>query len=318
MLASILLLIGGGVLLAAGGEALIRGATALGLHFGLSPLVVGLTIVAFGTSAPELAVSLDAALGGSSDVALGNVIGSNICNIGAVLGLCCLITPVQVRSQIVRIDAPIAIGAALLLTALLADGGLSRTDGGVLFALLAGYLLLQVQLAKQGRDALAPEFAELERALAAWLRSVPICLAAVVAGLALLVAGAELFVDGAVRLARLAGVTEAVIGLTIVALGTSLPELAATLVAAYRREADVAVGNVIGSNIFNVFSILGLSALVTPLSRGNITSVDLWTMVGISVLLWPVLYGRRLLARLEGAVLLAVYLAYMSWLVYTA
>jgi len=317
MATSLLLILLGGTLLFFGGEALVRGATALGLRLGLSPLVVGLTIVAFGTSSPELAVSLNAALDGLSDVAIGNVVGSNIFNIAAVLGMVCLIRPMRVQSQIVRLDAPIAVGAALLLVALLADRSLSQLDGALLAVLLLGYIGLQLRLSLRGRDALAAGYAGIEGAVdprrPAW---VDLALAA--AGVGILVLGAKLFVDGAVTLARLLGIREAVIGLTILAVGTSLPELATSLVAAVRKEADVAIGNAIGSNIFNVFSICGFSALLTPLEQGGITAVDLWVMVAFSALLWPVLYTGLKLTRFEGGLLFAGYLAYTAWLVATA
>lgn len=318
MFIAILLILLGGTLLFVGGEALIRGATALGLSFGLSPLVVGLTIVAFGTSSPEFAVSLDAALDGLGDVAIANVVGSNVLNIAGVLGLACLIRPLKVESQIVRIDAPIAMGATALLLVLLRDGVLSRADGALLLTLLLAYIGLQLVLARWRRDVLARELADFETALTHGLRARGLNLTLTVAGLVLLGGGATVFVDGAVTVARLLGVREALIGLTIIAFGTSLPELATSAVAAYRREGDLAVGSVVGSNIFNVLCILGVSALVTPLPLGGVGWVDLWVMFAFAVLIWPVLYSGLTLTRSEGGMLFGGYVAYTAWLAWTA
>ncbi|MCC7411678.1 MAG: calcium/sodium antiporter [Gammaproteobacteria bacterium] len=318
MFIAILLLLLGGTLLFIGGEALIRGATALGLRLGLSPLVVGLTIVAFGTSSPELAVSLDAALDDLGDVAIANVVGSNVLNIAGVLGLACLIRPLKVESQIVRIDAPVAMGATALLLVLLRDGVLSRADGALLLTLLLAYIGLQLVLARRRRDVLARELADFETALTHGLRTLGLNLTLTAAGLVLLGGGATVFVDGAVTVARLLGVREALIGLTIIAFGTSLPELATSAVAAYRREGDLAVGNVVGSNIFNVLCILGVSALVTPLPLGGVGWIDLWVMFAFAVLIWPVLYSGLTLTRIEGGMLFGGYVAYTAWLAWNA
>ncbi|MCC7411679.1 MAG: calcium/sodium antiporter [Gammaproteobacteria bacterium] len=308
---ALLLVLAGAGLLFAGGEALVRGGSGIGLRYGLSPLVVGLTIVAFGTSSPELAVSIKAALGGLDDVAIGNVVGSNIFNIAGILGFCCLLQPLRVESQIVRLDMPVALAATVLVVLLLGDGALSRGDGGVLGALLAAYVGMQLLLSRRRRDALAVEF---EHELRAPGRTLAADIGLVVAGLALLVGGASLFVDGAVAIARLVGVSEAVIALTVVAIGTSLPELATSLIAAFRKEADIAIGNVIGSNIFNLLGILGVSSVITPLSRGNITTVDLWVMLAVTAALWPVLYTGLRLSRIEGTVLFCAWLGYTAWL----
>lgn len=308
---ALLLVLAGAGLLFFGGEALVRGGSGIGLRYGLSPLVVGLTIVAFGTSSPELAVSIKAALGGLDDVAIGNVVGSNIFNIAGILGFCCLLKPLRVESRIVRLDMPVALAATVLVALLLGDGALSRADGGVLCALLGAYVGMQLLLSRRRRDALATEF---EQELGTPGRTLAADSGLVVAGLALLVGGASLFVDGAVTIARLLGVSEAVIALTVVAIGTSLPELATSLIAAFRKEADIAIGNVIGSNIFNLLGILGVSSVITPLSRANITTVDLWVMLAVTAALWPVLYTGLRLSRIEGVVLLCAWAGYTAWL----
>lgn len=305
----ILLLLLGSALLFAGAEALVRGAAALGLRFGLPPLVVGATIVAFGTSAPELAVSLDAALLGLGDLAVGNVVGSNVCNIALILGLSALVRPVRVPDhRLLGLDVPVAIGASLALAGMLRDQVLSRPEGALLLAGIVGYTVLAL------RPQVRPPDAELDLGpLVSRPRKLGALLFQVVLGLGFLVVGATFFVDGATGLARSLGVSEAVIGLTVVAVGTSLPELATSLVAAARRQPEMAVGNVVGSNIFNVFAILGASALAAPLATRNVRPLDLGVMLVLSVALWPLLRSGSRLGRTEGTLLLASYVAYLSW-----
>ncbi|ARA94824.1 sodium:calcium antiporter [Rhodothermaceae bacterium RA] len=309
MLLPTLFLLGGFALLYVGAEALVRGGAALALRLGLSPLVVGLTVVAFGTSSPELVVSLKAALDGTSGLALGNVVGSNVANIALILGTSALIRPVAIQSQLIRLDVPIVIGSSLLLVGLLADGVLGRGEGALLTAGIVAYVGFSIRQARRESPVVQAEFAgEIARPDgSAWRDG-----AMVVIGLGLLVLGGQVFVSGAVDLARLLGVSDAVIGLTIVAVGTSLPELATSVVAAFRDEGDIAVGNVIGSNIFNVLGIIGPVAVVAPVQAGGVAAVDLWAMVGVAVLLLPLMRTGFRLVRWEGALLLLLYAGFVA------
>jgi cation:H+ antiporter len=316
MTLAIIYLLAGLVLLYFGAEGLVRGSSSLALRLGLSPLVVGLTVVAFGTSSPELMVSLKAALAGQPDISVGNVVGSNICNIGLILGLCALITPIATSSQIVRIDIPIMIGITVLSMALMADGNLGATEGIIFCAILVAYVIFSIYLARrQPADALGAEFGEEVKISK---RGLAIDIAMVVGGLALLVFGARFLVDGAIIIARTYGWSEALIGLTIVAIGTSLPELATSLLAAIKKESDIAVGNIVGSNIFNLVGILGVTAIVHPLQAAGISGGDLAVMAGFALLLWPMAYYQQRITRQEGAMLLLGYAAYVFWLVRAA
>lgn len=277
----------------------------------ISPLVIGLTVVAFGTSAPELAVSLEASLGGVGDIALGNVIGSNIANIALILGVTALVRSTRVEARILRIDAPLMVLASLLLVVMLADGGLARFEGGLLLAGLAAWIGFTVLAARKESQAVRQEFA---LGVPHSLSRVGIAVLFVVGGIGALVVGGQLLIDAAVAIAAAAGVSQAVIGLTIVAVGTSLPEFAASVVAAVRGQGDIAVGNVVGSNLFNVLGILGVATVVTPLGRGAIDGMTLGVFVGVAVLIVPLLYTQRRLSRFEGAGLLLVYAGYVTWL----
>ena len=313
MTLTIVILIVGLVLLYFGAEGLVRGSSSLALRLGVGPLLVGLTVVAFGTSTPELVVSLKAAYLGQGDISVGNVVGSNICNIGLILGFSALIIPIKVASQIVRVDTPIMIGVTALALFCLHDGSLSRVEGIVLFMLLVSYVLFSIRLAKQqATDPLAGEFAE-EIKISKW--GVWQDIAFIVAGLVMLVFGARFLVEAAIDIAKAFGLSEAVIGLTIVAMGTSLPEFATSLVAALKKEADIAVGNVVGSNIFNVLGILGISSAVTPLSSAGITDIDLGVMAGFAVVLWIFSRTGFRITRIEGLILLVAYVGYISWLI---
>lgn len=294
------------VLLFAGAEGLVRGSSSLALRAGLSRLMVGLTIVAFGTSSPELVVSIKAAMSQQGDISVGNVIGSNSFNIGVILGLTAMICPIPVHLQVIKIDAPIALGVALLLPLLLLDQTLGRTEGLVLFAGIVAYTWMSVVL---GRKAGAADESDMPAPPVSrhWLLDI----AFIAAGLAVLVLGSQLLVDHSITLAKSLGVSEAVIGLTIVAAGTSMPELATSLVAAIRKQPDIAIGNIVGSNIFNILAILGLASMVSPLHAPGISVMDYATMIIFSVLLIPLLYTGRLLHRLEGALLLALYGIYL-------
>jgi cation:H+ antiporter len=311
MTATLLFLLLGLVLLYFGAEGLVRGSSSMALRFGVSPLLVGLTVVAFGTSAPEMMVSVKAAYLGQGDISVGNVVGSNICNIGLILGFCALIVPIKVASQIVRIDTPIMIGTTALAIALLYDGALSRTEGIIFFLLLVVYVVFSIRLAKkQATDPLAQEFSD-EMKISKTGVALDVLL--VIGGLVMLVFGARFLVDSAIVVAKAFGLSEAVIGLTIVAIGTSLPEFATSLVAAIKKEADIAVGNVVGSNIFNILGILGVSAFITPLSSSGITGIDLGVMAGFAIALWGFSASGHRITRIEGLIMMAAYAAYV-WL----
>ncbi len=308
-------------LLTLGAELLVRGAARLGLRLGISPLVVGLTIVAFGTSSPELAVSVQSGLAGLADLAVGNIVGSNIFNVLAVLGLSALIAPLVVAQQLVRFDVPLAIGVSLLFGIMALDGRIAWFDGLLLTAGIVAYTLFAI---RQGR-AEAPEVeAQYAREIGdgqGWLDRLPVQLLLIAAGLALLVLGSSWLVDSAVQIARALGVSEAVIGLTIVAAGTSLPELATSLVAALRGERDIAVGNVIGSGLFNLLAIAGIASLVTPGGLAvapAILNFDLPVMIAVAFACLPIFATGNVITRWHGALFFGYYLAYVAYLVLAA
>ncbi len=298
-------------LLYVGGEALVRGASALAARMGVSSLAIGLTVVAFGTSAPELAVSVDAAIAGANDISVGNVVGSNIANIALILGLAALIRPMAVQAKVVFLDAPLMILVSLLLLAVLSSGEASRLEGAAFAVGLCAYMGFTLWEARREPGRIREEFSS---ALASATLPLPWTLGHVVAGLLLLTGGGHLLVTAAVSLAEFAGVSQAAIGLTIVAVGTSLPELATSVVASARGYGDLAVGNVVGSNIFNIVGILGVTAMIRPLERGGIAWIDLGVMVALACALTVLLFGRSRLGRAEGAVLLTAFVAYTSWL----
>ena len=306
MPSDVLALAGGLVLLVAAAHLLVRGAAALALRFGLSPLVVGLTVVAFGTSAPELVVSVQAALGGQGGIAVGNVVGSNIANIGLILGAAALVRPVIADPAVLRRDLPVLLGATAAGALVLYDRDVGRVEGALLVAALGVYLAWSVREARRQRAAVdlgAPTGP-------AWRDAASVAL-----GLGGLVVGADLFVRGAVGLAEAAGVSNAVIGLTVVAFGTSLPELATSVVAAVRGESEIAVGNVVGSNLFNVLGILGVAALVRPVVAPGLELVDVAVMAAFAVAVVPMLVSGRRLVRVEAGLLAAGYVAYVGYLV---
>jgi cation:H+ antiporter len=317
------LLVGGLVALVVGAEALVRGASKLALSFGISPLVVGLTIVAFGTSSPEVAVAVGAVIDGKVDLALGNVVGSNIFNVLFILGASSLITPLLVAQQLIRQEVPIMIGTSLLLFVLALDRGLGRIDGSIFVALLVAYtvfLIRQSRRANQGlRDEAAAEVARMTSGR--WDDHLVVRLALVVGGLGLLVLGADWFVDGATRIARSLGVSELVIGLTIVAAGTSMPEVATSLLAAVRGERDIAVGNVVGSNIFNILGCLGVSAIAAPTRltvADSMFAFDIPVMIAVAIACLPIFFSGNRISRWEGGVFLGYYAAYTAYLVLSA
>ncbi len=306
-------------LLTCGGEALIRGSLAAARRLGVSPLLSGLIIVGFGTSAPELVVSVNAAMEGRPDIAVGNVVGSNIGNILLILGICALITPLVVKPLVLRRDAATVVAASVLFLVLVLAGDrvLGRVDAAILLAGLIAYLVW----AYRSERLHATPSAELHQAeaeeLSAAPKSVLWTVIAVVIGLLLLIAGSQVLLIGAIGIAGYFKVPEAVIGLTLVAVGTSLPELSISVVAAIRRHADVAVGNVLGSNIFNLLGILGVSSLLQPLPvHARILDFDQWIMLGASLLLLLFLYTGRCLSRFEGGLLLIGYGTYV-WLSFT-
>lgn len=297
------------ILLFVGAEGLVRGSSSLALRAGLSRLMVGLTIVAFGTSSPELVVSVEAALSNQGDISVGNVVGSNIFNIAVILGITAFVCPIPVHRQVIKIDAPVALGVALLLVLLLMNQTLSRLEGMLLFAGIVAYTWMSFILAR--REA-PPAIADDENILAVTTsRHWSVDIALILVGLAILVAGSRLLVDNSVALAVSFGISEAVIGLTIVAAGTSMPELATSLVAAFRKQPDIAIGNIVGSNIFNILGILGVASVISPIEAPGISTLDYGVMILFTVLLIPLLYTGRKLHRVEGGVLLALYLVYL-------
>lgn len=307
-----LLIVVGIALLYAGGELLVRNASALARAWGLSPMVIGLTIVAFGTSAPELAASLTASLRGSPAIALGNVVGSNSANIAFILALTALLHPLRAQAAFLRREVAIMVGVAVLSLLMLLGGTIGRIEGTVLVLLLAAYLwiLFRGDEAPLVEEEFRREYAGPAATTAPWAAAL-----GAAAGLASLVAGAQSLVAGATSLARGFGVPELIIGLTLVAVGTSLPELATSVIAAVKREPDIALGNVVGSNIFNVLGILGVTALVRPIVVPfSSVALDLGVMIGFSVLLVPFLVTGLRLGRREGSVLLALYLSYVTYL----
>lgn len=293
-------------LLFAGAEGLVKGSASLALRAGVSRLVVGLTVVAFGTSCPELVVSVNAALSQQGDISVGNVIGSNSFNIGVILGLTALVCPIPVHLQVVKIDAPLALGVALLLLVFLLNQALGRAEGLVLLAGIVTYTWIRVVA---GRRAGNDDESDVPTRSPSPHWSIDLALIA--AGLAVLVFGSRLLVNHSVELAKTLGVSEAVIGLTIVAAGTSMPELATSVVAAFRKQPDIAIGNIVGSNIFNVLAIMGLTSVIAPLHAPGISRLDYAVMIVFTVLLIPLLYTGRLLHRLEGTMLLALYGGYL-------
>jgi len=298
----------GVALLWGGAESLVRGAVGLATRFGISSLVVGLTVVAFGTSMPELAVSTGAALDGLGDVAVGNVVGSNIGNIGLILGIAALVRPVATETRLVRFDVPVAILVAVLGGVALWNDEVGRVEGIVLVALLVAYT---VHCARAGRrEETATEIRlETPRPPAGpWLQA-----GLVAIGLVFLVVGSRLFVGGALGLAQSLDMAEAAIALTVVAVGTSLPELATSVVGAARGEGDVAVGNVVGSNIFNLLGVLGVSAIVRPLRAPGIAPVEGLVMLGFTLALLPILRSESRIGRVEGFLLLVAYGAFVAW-----
>ena len=318
LILDIALVVGGLILLVAGGEALVRGASTLAVRAGISPLVVGLVVVSAATSAPELAVTVGAVLSGEPDIALGNVVGSNIANILLILGISALVLPLVIKRQIVRFDLPVMLGMSILLVVVSLDGEIGLLDGVLL---LAGLIVHAVMSIVIGRREVA---AGVEGAGTAPIpvpgKPVPLWLAVtlLIVGIGLLVLGAQFLVDGAVSIATGLGVSSLVVGLTVVAIGTSLPELATSIIAVRRGERDMAVGNIVGSNIFNIGMVLGLPAIIfgqgIPVPAAAI-ALDLPLMVAAAIALVPIAFTGFVIARWEGGLFVALYVAYTLYLI---
>ncbi len=305
----LLLVLLGVAFLYGGGELLVRGAVNLSRIYGLSPLVVGLTVVAFGTSAPELAASLIAVARGSADLALANVIGSNSANIGLILGTAALIHPIAAHAKFLLREIPVLIGASLLLPIVLLTDNVGRIEGIILVGLIAPYIWLLLR--DRELESVEDEFAE-EYGTSPGRPLDAIILAG--CGTILLVAGAAALVEGAVTTARSFGISERVIGITLVAFGTSLPELATSIVAAMRRQGDIALGNVVGSNVFNILAVLGITATISPIEVTlHSVEVDILVMLAFTILIAPFAVTDRKISRLEGGLLVASYLAYIGY-----
>ena len=301
-----------------GAEILVKGSVALAVSSGLSHLVIGLTVVAFGTSAPELAVCLKAAWNGADGIALGNVIGSNIANIALILGISAMVKPISIHGDILKHDSPLLILASSALIFMLMDGELSRWEGAALFSGVIGYTIFKVRSSPPqnippsiSEELPAIEGADKEKDSEI---SIPINLGLILAGITLLVLGGNSLVSGASDLARLIGVSETVIGLTIVAVGTSVPELATSIVATLRNHADIALGNAIGSSLFNILAILGATSFIFPLNAMGITGTDLAVFLGFSLVILPAMRTGFRLGRMEGVFLTVGYVTYLVYL----
>ncbi|WP_035991539.1 calcium/sodium antiporter [Leptolyngbya sp. KIOST-1] len=322
MTVAILLLIAGGGLLLVGAEALVRGAAKLAALMGISPLIIGLTIVAYGTSAPEMAVSVQSSLAGQGDIALGNVIGSNIFNVLVILGLSSLVAPLPVAQQLIRLDVPIMVGISTLLLFFSFDRLLQPTDGVILFIGGVIYTLFLIYQSRKETNAEVQSEYDREYGAAPLGRSTwAINLALMGAGLVALVLGSRLFVTGAVSIAQALGVSQLVIGLTIVAAGTSLPELATSAVATFRGERDIAVGNVVGSNIFNILTVLGVTAVTSGPGitiPNSVLYFDLPVMVAVALACLPIFLTGNVISRWEGVLFSGYYVAYVTYLILRA
>lgn len=314
MTASITYIIIGLALLAGGGEVLLRGAVALAQRLRLTPAIIGLTVVAAGTSVPELAVSMISGIQGKADIAVGNVIGSNIMNVTMILGLAALLTPLIVTGNMIKLEYPVMVLVSYLFLILSDDGLINRLDGSFLIVTYVCFMVYLVGIVREkmreGESALMKEeVSELSSAVSPGMGMVIIL---IVAGVGLLGVGAELTVRGAVEIGRYFGMTERVIGLTIVACGTSLPEVVTSLVAGARGRGDVAIANIIGSNLFNILAILGLSAIVTPLVVSpQSRTTDAYWMIGTALVLFPLMKSHMRINRLEGGILLAIFTSYL-------
>lgn len=310
---NLLLVVIGVLLLTSGGEALIRGSLAAAKRMNVSPLLSGLLIVGFGTSAPELVVSIDAAVNGRPDIAIGNVVGSNISNILLILGLCALITPLAVKPLVLRRDAVTVVAASILFLVLVGGSALARSDAAIFLLALMAYLIWAYRTERAGTVPSATLHIAEGEEVTTLPKTMLWIVTAVLLGLVCLIVGSQVLLKGAVGIAESFGLSEAVIGLTLVAVGTSLPELSISVIAAFRRHADVAIGNILGSNIFNLLGILGVSALLQPLPvHERILQFDQWVMLAASLILLIFLFTGRKLSRVEGGLLLLGYGVYVG------
>jgi cation:H+ antiporter len=317
-LLTVVLFIAGIVLLISGAELLVRGASRLAVTMGVSPLVVGLTVVAFGTGSPELAVGIQASLAGQADITIGNVVGSNIFNVLLVLGLSAVVAPLIVSQQLVRLDVPLMVVVSLALLLMSLDGRIDGADGAVLLAASAGYTYMLIRISRREKDTVRAQYDD-----AYGPATVPVAgrwtvhVLLVLLGLALLVIGSDWLVEGAVAIAEALGVSELIIGLTVIAAGTSLPEVATSIVAGLRGERDIAVGNVVGSNLFNILVVVGATSLVAPggLSVASAAiNFDIPVMIAASILCLPIFFVNYRIGRWEGALFLSYYVLYTMYL----
>lgn len=289
---------------------LVKGSTEIALKANVSHLVIGLTIVAFGTSAPELVVSINASLTGQGDIAIGNIVGSNIFNIAVILGISAVIHPLQAKRQLTRIDIPLLILATIVLTVLFWNGTLNRLEGCIFLIGIILYTTFSLYYSRKHEEKVEKSIGELEKQPEPWYKDILY----LGGGLAILIFASHLLVNNAVSIAQELGVSEAVIGLTIVAAGTSLPELATSLVAALKKNPDIAIGNIVGSNLFNILAIAGTSSVIHPIVAKNVNYIDLLVMLGLTLLLLPVVKSGQKISRAEGWVLIVIYLCYLAWL----
>lgn len=306
MILNIILILIGIVLVVKGADWLTNGAVSVATRLHISQMVIGLTIVAMGTSMPEFCVSFVSALKGTPDLAVGNVVGSNIFNALLIVGVAAMVAPMAIMKKTVKVDIPVGVVASLLLLILCLDGSISRFDAGAMFLLFLMYMYYTVKGAKKG----SADSSSSATVYSGWKSAL-----LMVVGLAGLIGGSEVFVEGATKVAQALGVSDAIIGLTIVAGGTSLPELATSVVSARKGNSGIAIGNVLGSNIFNILMILGVTGLISPMSYSGITLVDMSVMVVSMLLLWMFSFTKYTVARWEGVVLVLIFLAYLTYLV---
>ena len=312
MLISMGLILIGFVLLYYGAEGLVKGSSSLALRLKITPLAIGLTVVAFGTSMPEMIVSIKSSLTNHGDISIGNVLGSNIFNIAVILGISSLVRPLHIKYQLVKYDAPIMILVSFLFLFFFRDFQISRFEGAIFFILFVIYTIANFYVSK--KEYFKEKVHEVKESDYPRYKHIYIEILLIIGGLVLLVLGANYLINGSIKIARFFGISEAIIGLTIIATGTSLPELATSVVAAMHKESDIAVGNIIGSCIFNILSILGVASLIMPISGAGISMVDVAVMIATSVILLPLLYTGWKLNRGEGTFLLCIYGAYLFYL----
>ena len=313
MIEHYLYILAGFVALFYGAEFLVKGASEISLKFGVSPLVVGLTVVAFGTSAPELLVCIDANANNSPDQAFGTIIGSNICNIALILGVGALIRPITIHRQIIRREVPILLAASIVFVVMLLDKEIVRWEGGVLFAGIVLYVVSSLRQSKNAisvDDSLEMSQEEIEKAKSSGAGAMTLSFVSIIAGLLMLKYGSSWLVEHGAVVAKEFGVSEAIIGLILLAFGTSLPELATSIVASRKGEGDIITGNAIGSCIFNILAVIGITAMVNSLEAVNINWIDMGVMLGILLMICPMMWSRGKLSKMEGAILLVFYFGY--------